>query len=104
MRISLLFKGGINMKKVMTALVIGNDVAGGFLFAQIETPADSAMDLEPSVLSKSSGHSFYLAVDLEPSVLSKSSGQSLDIAVDLEPRCRIKSSGPSMKIAMVLKR
>src|SRR5690625_7189632 len=85
MRISLLFKGGINMKKVMTALVLGTMVAGGFLFAQIETPADSAMDLEPSVLSKSSGHSFDLAMDLEPSVLSKSSGHSFDLAMDLEP-------------------
>src|SRR5690625_7300170 len=78
MRISLLFKGGINMKKVMTALVLGTMVAGGFLFAQMETPADSAMDLEPSVFSKSSGQSFDLEMDLEPSVLSNSSGHSFD--------------------------
>src|SRR5690625_2617228 len=102
MRISLLFKGGINMKKVMTALVLGTMVAGGFLFAQIETPADSAMDLEPSVLSKSYGHTFDLAMDLEPSVLSKISGHSFELAMDLEPSVLSKSSGHSFDLAMDL--
>src|SRR5690625_7899887 len=100
MRISLLFKGGINMKKVMTALVLGTMVAGGFLFAQIETPADSAMDLEPSVLSKSSGHSFDLAMDLEQSVLSKSSGHSFGLECDLVPCCISKCSVYSFYSAM----
>src|SRR5690625_7528914 len=100
MRISLLFKGGINMKKVMTALVLGTMVAGGFLFAQIETPADSAMDLEPSVLSKSSGHSFDLAMDLEPSVLSINSGHSFDLAMDLESCVLSISSCQSFALTM----
>src|SRR5690625_6142649 len=103
MRISLLFKGGINMKKVMTALVLGTMVAGGFLFAQIETPADSAMDLEPSVLSKSSGHSFDLAMDLEPSVLSNNSGHSFDLAMDLESCFLSITSCQSLHVIVILK-
>ncbi|MGY0694802.1 hypothetical protein ACW2QC_18805 [Virgibacillus sp. FSP13] len=47
------------MKKLFTTLSLGALLVAGFLFSQDNQPIDTAMDVEPSILSISNTGSFF---------------------------------------------
>ncbi|WP_188455110.1 hypothetical protein [Virgibacillus oceani] len=47
------------MKKLIASVALGTLLVAGFLFSQDNQPADTAMDLEPSIFSIGNTGSFF---------------------------------------------